>query len=60
MARPLRIEFSGAYYHMMNQGNLQEDIFLTYRDRQVFLGGLADSYETYRNKLIAYVLMPNH
>jgi REP element-mobilizing transposase RayT len=60
VARPLGIEYSGANYHVMNRGNLQEDIFLTDRDRQVFLGGLADSCETYRIKLSAYVLMPNH
>ena len=60
MARPLRLEYSSAYYHVMNRGNLQEDIFLTDRDRQVFLGGLVDSYETYRIKLIAYVLVPNY
>ena len=60
MARPLRIEYPGAYYHVMNRGNRREDIFLTDKDRQVFLDGLADSCETYRIKLIAFVLMPNH
>ncbi len=43
MARPLRIEYPGAYYHLMNRGNHGEDIFLTDKDRQVFLDGLADS-----------------
>ncbi len=60
MARPLRIEYPGAYYHVMNRGNRGEDIFLTDKDRQVFLDGLADSCETYRIKLIACVLMSNH
>jgi len=60
MARPLRIEYPGAYYHVMNCGNRGEDIFLTDKDRQVFLDGLADSCETYHIKLIAYVLMSNH
>ena len=60
MARPLRIEYPGAYYHVMNRGNRREDIFLTDKDRKVFLEGLADSCETYRVKLIAYVLMTNH
>ena len=54
MSRPLRIEFPGAYYHVMNRGNRREDIFLTDKDRTVFLDGLADSCETYRIKLIAY------
>ncbi len=60
MARPLRIDYPGAYYHVMNRGNRQEDIFLTDKDRKVFLNGLIDSSETYRIKLISYVLMSNH
>ena len=60
MARPLRIEYPGAYYHVMNRGNRREDIFLTDKDRKVFLVGLADSCETYRIKLIVYVLLSNH
>ena len=27
MARPLRIEYPGAYYHVINRGNSQEKIF---------------------------------
>jgi REP element-mobilizing transposase RayT len=60
MARPLRIEYPGEYYHVMNRGNGQEDIFLTDKDRKLFLDGLADSCETYRIKLITYVLMSSH
>ena len=60
MARPLRIEYPGAYYHVMNRGNRREDIFLTDKDRQVFLDALADSCDTYRVILIIYVLMENH
>jgi REP element-mobilizing transposase RayT len=44
----------------MNRGNRREDIFLTDKDRNVFLDGLAGTCETYRIKLIAYVLMSNH
>lgn len=60
MARPLRIEYPGAYYHVMNRGNRREDIFITDDDRNLFLDGLADSCETYSVQLIAYVLMFNH
>ena len=60
MARPLRIEYPGAYYHVMNRGNRGEDIFLTDKDRQVFVDGLADSCDTYNVRLIAYVLISNH
>ena len=51
MARPLKIESPGAYYHVMNRGNRREDIFLTDKDRKVFLDGLVDSCEIYHIKL---------
>jgi REP element-mobilizing transposase RayT len=60
MARPLRIEYPGAYYHVMNRGNRREDIFITDTDHHTFLDALADSCETFSVKLIAYVLMANH
>jgi putative transposase len=60
MARPLRIQYPGAYYHVMNRGNRREDIFLSDKDRKVFLDGLVDSCATYSIKLIAYVLLSNH
>jgi putative transposase len=60
MARPLRIEYPGAFYHVMNRGNRREDIFLTDKDRKVFWDGLAESCETYNVTLITYVLMSNH
>ena len=41
MARPLRIEFSGALYHVTTRGNAQQDIFLDDEDLQQFLGVLA-------------------
>ncbi len=37
MARPLRIEYPGAYYHVMNRGLAFSDIFLDDNDRQRFL-----------------------
>ena len=37
MARPLRIEYPGAYYHVMNRGLSRRDIFLEDKDRQAFL-----------------------
>ena len=36
MARPLRIEYPGAYYHVINRGNNQEKIFKNNRDRKNF------------------------
>ncbi len=60
MARTLRIQYLAAYNHVMNRGNRREDIFETDQDRQVFLDTLADSCESFRIKLIAYVSMPNY
>ena len=57
MARPLRIRYADAYYHVMNRGNRGEAIFITDSDRATFLDGLADSCETYAVNLIGYILM---
>jgi hypothetical protein len=37
MTRPLRVEYSGAYYHVINRGNNQEKIFKNDRDKKKFL-----------------------
>ena len=37
MARPLRVEYPGAYYHVINRGNNQEKIFKNDRDKEKFL-----------------------
>ncbi|MDQ1273542.1 MAG: hypothetical protein QG591_2172 [Planctomycetota bacterium] len=34
MARPLRAEYHGAYYHLINPGNAGENIFIDERDRE--------------------------
>jgi len=42
MARPLRIEYPGAVYHVMNRGNARYPIVLDDADRELFLGCLGD------------------
>jgi len=37
MARPLRIEYPGAFYNVINRGNAGESIFKSKRDREKFL-----------------------
>jgi len=37
MARPLRVEYPAAYYHVINRGNVGEKIFLRRRDKEKFL-----------------------
>ncbi len=60
MARPLRIEFPGALYHVTARGNERAAIFFTDRDRLDFLGTLGDVVEHYGWLCYAYCLMPNH
>ncbi len=60
MARPLRIEYSGALYHVTSRGDRQENIFLDDSDRTAFLD-LLGKVQTRSNWLVhAYCLMDNH
>ena len=60
MARPLRIEYPGAYYHVTSRGNEQKDIFKSRRDREKFLEYLASATERYGAAIHAWCLMSNH
>jgi len=60
MARPLRIEYPGAFYHAINRGNAREKIFLNNRDREKFLEYLALSVERFSLIVHSYCLMDNH
>ncbi len=60
MARPLRIQYPGAYYHVTCRGNEGRKIVRDDRDRKIFLERLALSLEIYEVSLLAYVLMENH
>ena len=37
MARPLRLEFDGALYHVISRGDAREPIFITDTNRVLFL-----------------------
>jgi len=60
MARPLRIQYENAYYHVTCRGNAREDIFGDDADRNAFLELLARSAEIYQVDILAFVLMTNH
>lgn len=60
MARPLRIEFSGAYYHVFSRGNDRADIFCSDKDRRKFLELLEILSERFAIEVHSYVLMDNH
>jgi len=60
MARPLRIEYPGAHYHITSRGNEQKDIFKSQRDREKFLEYLDSATTRYGAVIHAYCLMSNH
>jgi len=60
MARPLRIEFAGAIYHITSRGNSRSDIYLEKSDRTHFLSILGIVCERYNWQCYAYCLMTNH
>ncbi|MCF6156076.1 MAG: hypothetical protein E3K36_12715 [Candidatus Brocadia sp.] len=60
MARPLRLEFEGAFYHITSRGNLRVRIFLDDKDREKFLDILRRTKERYGYHLHAYALPENH
>ena len=60
MARPLRIQFSNAHYHITCRGIERRKIYIDDKDRRKFLALLADSLETYQVVLHAYIMMNNH
>jgi putative transposase len=60
MARPLRIQFENAYYHVTCRGNARQEIFSNDADRSVFLDLLGRSSDIYQTEILAYVLMHNH
>ena len=60
MARPLRVLYPGALYHVTARGNERKAIFRADADREHFLAVLAQAVERYRLSLHAYVLMDNH
>lgn len=60
MARPLRIEFEDALYHVCARGNARGDIFASDADRTRFLQLLEDSARRFSGEVLCFVLMGNH
>jgi REP-associated tyrosine transposase len=59
MSRPLRIEYPGAWYHVMNRGARYQDIFLNNDHYELFLKLLCELFEDYGMEVHAYCLMKN-
>ena len=60
MARPLRIEFENALYHVTSRGDRREPIFLDDTDRVALLALLGQACERFDASVLAYCLMGNH
>jgi putative transposase len=60
MARPLRIEYSGAVYHVTSRGNARRKIYSDERDRETFLNVLGIVAKRYNWLCHAYCLMDTH
>jgi REP element-mobilizing transposase RayT len=60
MARALRIEFPGAFYHITSRGNEKKDIFRSRKDRERFLFYIESVAERYDAVVHTYCLMTNH
>jgi len=60
MARPLRIQFPGAFYHITSRGNERKDIFKSRADQEKFLSYLESAVLRYQAVIHVYCLMSNH
>ena len=60
MARKPRIEFPGAFYHVIARGNNRQKIFACEEDYKYFLFFLKRTKERFKFTVYSYALMPNH
>jgi REP element-mobilizing transposase RayT len=60
MARPWRIQYEGAIYHVMSRGVGRGNIYLANDDYSRFLDYVASAREKFNLDIFAFVLMSNH
>ena len=60
MARPLRIQYPKAFYHVTSRGNERKAVYKSQRDREKFLSYLESATERYEAVIHVYCLMDNH
>lgn len=60
MARPLRIEYPGAWYHVMNRGRRKDLIYFSDSDYRIFMEVLEKATELFGIEIHAFALLPNH
>ncbi|TBW44107.1 hypothetical protein EZI54_23895 [Marinobacter halodurans] len=60
MPRPQRLEYEGAFYHVMNRGRRRQKVFHGPSDYEDFLRTLSEAHERFGLEIHAYCLMGNH
>lgn len=60
MARPLRIQYAGAFYHITSRGNERRPIFSSIRDREKLLSFFSEAALRYGVRIHTHCLMKNH
>ena len=60
MARPLRVEYPGAYCHITSRGVARQDLFFGDDDPGRFLEYVSEMQERFGIRLHGYCLMSNH
>jgi len=60
MARQLRVEYSGAIYHVTVRSNGKEGLFKTDGDRKYLLTRMGEAAERYHVRIYLFCLMSNH
>ena len=60
MARPLRVNVRGGWYHVTARGLERRQIFSSERDHEHFLELLEEMWKRYGVEVHAYALMGNH
>ena len=60
MARKLRLQYAGAFYHVINRGNYRADVFASDGAKEAFLKCLGEACEKTGWKVHGYVVMRNH
>lgn len=60
MARPLRILYPNAWYHVMNRGRRGEQVFESKNDYERFMDVLHEAIDLFALRVSAFCLMPSH
>jgi REP element-mobilizing transposase RayT len=60
MARPLRIEYPGAWYHVMNRGRRKDPIYFSDSDYELFMEVMGEAVKLFGIEIHAFALIPNH